>query len=66
VEFKIDVPYTSEAKKLEPEYKMTAPHDHKHIVGTYHLLKVSWSKQLQNALVQNSLGKHGFNLLESS
>jgi 1-pyrroline-5-carboxylate dehydrogenase len=49
VEFKIDVPYTSEAKKLEPEIQnMTAPHDHKHIVGTYHLAEnLMWSKQLQ-------------------
>jgi 1-pyrroline-5-carboxylate dehydrogenase len=41
--------YTSEAKKLEPEIQnMTAPHDHKHIVGTYHLAEnLMLSKQLQ-------------------
>jgi 1-pyrroline-5-carboxylate dehydrogenase len=39
--------YISEAKKLELEIQnMSAPHDHKHIVGTYHLAKKSHMRKL--------------------
>jgi 1-pyrroline-5-carboxylate dehydrogenase len=49
-------------KKWNRKYKnMTAPHDHKHIVGTYHLAEKSHVEQaIANRIrVQNSLGKHG-------
>jgi 1-pyrroline-5-carboxylate dehydrogenase len=47
--------FISEAKKLELEIlKPCPPHDHKHIVGTYHLAENAYRKAIANALESRS------------
>jgi hypothetical protein len=58
---KIDVPLYigSEEIRTGNTRTMSAPHDHKHIVGTYHLAeKPHIEKAIANAL-ESSMGKHG-------
>jgi 1-pyrroline-5-carboxylate dehydrogenase len=60
---KIDVPLYIGAKKLELEILEPCPHhDHKHIVGTYHLAeKPHIEKAIANALESRVHGQHGLN-----
>jgi 1-pyrroline-5-carboxylate dehydrogenase len=60
---KIDVPLYigSEEIRTGNTRNMTAPHDHKHIVGTYHLAeKHHIESAISNALhAKKKMGKHG-------
>jgi 1-pyrroline-5-carboxylate dehydrogenase len=53
---KIDVPLYigSEEIRTGNTRTMSAPHDHKHIVGTYHLEKTAYRKAIANALESRS------------